>query len=456
MGERTTALIVEDSRTQTEHLRRLLEANGYRVSVASSGEAALEAARVARPNVVITDIVMPGMNGFELCRHLKDDPGLDNVPVALLTSLSDAEDVLRGLECGADDFITKPYEAPHLLSRLQSLLLNRQLSAREPARLCMEVHFRGRRHVIDANRMQVVNLLLSSYENAVYANRKLEKSQQALAGLNAELEERVKERTRQLAQEAANRQGVEQQLYQAQKMEAVGRLAGGVAHDFNNMLMVIRGFVDVLAREIPEADRKMRYIGEIRKAVDRSADLTQQLLVFSRKDAPALELLDLNEVVRETVGMLRQAIGQDVALVASHADQSLSVEADRGQLTQVLLNLAVNARDAMPGGGRLDILTSEEAATNERPRASAVLTVRDTGCGMTKDVQDRIFEPFFTTKEKGKGTGLGLSMVYGIITGFTGSISCESEPGRGSVFTVRLPLANPPEGSEGEKSGRVS
>lgn len=454
MSEKTTVLIVDEAGTQAEELCRLLEANGFRAIAVSSGEAAIEAAQTTRPDVVVTDIVMPGISGFELCRRLKSRPGFGDVPVVLLTSLSDAQDVLRGIECGADSFVTTPYESSEVLARLQNLMLNRGLPAREPARLHMEVHFRGSRHLIDADHLQVVNLLLSSYENAVAANQNLGRSRKALAKLNGELEERVASRTRQLAQEATDRQNVERQLYQAQKMEAVGRLAGGAAHDFNNMLMVIRGFTDVLAREIPGEDRKLRYIGEIRKAVDRAADLTQQLLVFSRKDAPSLEPLDLNEVVRESLEMLRQAIGADIILVASYAERSLVVDADRGQLTQVLMNLSVNARDAMPGGGQLEILTATESATAEASQGSAVLTVRDTGFGMAKDVQQHIFEPFFTTKDRGKGTGLGLSVVYGIVSGFGGAIACESELGHGSVFTIRLPLAGPPgKSTRGESDG---
>jgi two-component system sensor histidine kinase/response regulator len=425
MSEVIDIIVVEDSRTQAEQLRHLLEANGYTVRVADHGEAALAEMQAHAPDLVITDIVMPGMDGYELCRKIKDAAATREVPVVLLTSLSDAGDVLSGLECGADNFITKPYDGQYLLSLLENLLLNRRLYKQEPARLCMEVHFRGQRHLIDADRMQVISLLLSSYENAVYVNQKLARSQQELARLNAELEERVQEGTR--------------QLYQAQKMEAVGRLAAGVAHDFNNMLMVIRGFADMLGRETPAEDRRSHHIGEIRKAVDRASELTEQLLVFSRKDTPALEAIDLNEVLRDTTDMLERTIGGDVTLRTSYSPEALPVEADRGQLTQVLMNLAVNARDAITAGGRLEISTAAEAT-----EGSAVLVVRDTGCGMDQHVLDHVFEPFFTTKEKGKGTGLGLSVVYGIITGIAGSISCDSSPGQGTTFTIRLPLTDRP------------
>ena len=239
----------------------------------------------------------------------------------------------------------------------------------------------------------------------------------------------------------------EDQLRHAQKMEAVGRLAGGIAHDFNNLLTAILGYADLLLEELP-ADHPMRSdIDGIRKAAKSAAALTRELLAFSRKQVLQPVVLDMNEVVMSTEILLRRLIGADIDLVFQLEPQTDTVKADRGQMEQVLLNLVVNARDAMPDGGQLTIATSNVLfdnvglATNAPPASGpyVVLTVTDTGHGMTDEVQSRIFEPFFTTKEFGKGTGLGLATVYGIIQQSGGHIWVESEPGQGSSFHVGLP-----------------
>jgi PAS domain S-box-containing protein len=245
------------------------------------------------------------------------------------------------------------------------------------------------------------------------------------------------------------RRTLELQYQQAQKMEAIGRLAGGVAHDFNNLLTVILGYCDLLQAGLGEADPRRLDVGEIQKAGESAAGLTRQLLAFSRKQIIEPTLLDLNVVVADMRAMLERLIGEDVSVVLGlHAAPS-TVRADRGQVEQVILNLAVNARDAMTGGGRLSIDTdsvdfdAEYAATHlaVAPGPHVVLTVTDTGTGMTPQVQARLFEPFFTTKEPGKGTGLGLATVHGVVTQAGGSISVFSEVGRGASFKLHFPAA---------------
>ena len=248
--------------------------------------------------------------------------------------------------------------------------------------------------------------------------------------------------------DVSQRLKLEDQYRQAQKMEAVGRLAGGIAHDFNNLLTAIIGNSDLLSLDAPDSNPRFREaVSEIRTAADRAAGLTQQLLAFSRRQRLEPTVLDLGEVVTNTVGLLRRLIGEDIELSTRIGTGMRSVRADRGQLEQVIMNLAVNARDAMPRGGKLTIETSEvmldEQFVSGRPDIGpgryVVLAVTDTGHGMDAETQAHIFEPFFTTKEMGKGTGLGLATVYGIITQSGGQICVYSETDRGTTFKVYLP-----------------
>lgn len=254
-------------------------------------------------------------------------------------------------------------------------------------------------------------------------------------------------------EDVTQQRALEKQFQQAQKMEAVGKLAGGVAHDFNNLLMIIGASAGFAEQNKFDPEKISKYMRQIREATDIAASVTRQLLMFSRKQVLERHVQDLNGIVRDLSKMLPRLLGEDVKLVIRLGPGLQKVNIDRGHIEQVVMNLAVNARDAMPVGGELLIETANITIDEESPQshglkldrgAYAALSVRDSGVGMNEETKAQIFEPFFTTKERGKGTGLGLSTVYGLVVQNEGKISVETEPGKGSTFTVYFPAADGP------------
>jgi signal transduction histidine kinase len=280
-----------------------------------------------------------------------------------------------------------------------------------------------------------------------------------------ELEGRVAERTHELREanerllrERAEREEAERRLRQAQKMEAIGRLAGGIAHDFNNLLTVVQGYAELALQGSGKAEELRACLGEIEMASQRGATLTRQLLAFSRQQVLAPVVLDLDRLVTGLAGMLRRLIGENIELRTLPSPGLRRIQADQGQLEQVIVNLVVNARDAMPRGGTLEISTANIPADEALrlagpswpPGPGVLLSVSDTGVGMNPEIQSHLFEPFFTTKDRGKGTGLGLATVHGIVLQSRGSILVESVPGRGSTFKILLPAVEAPIAAGGD------
>jgi two-component system, cell cycle sensor histidine kinase and response regulator CckA len=271
------------------------------------------------------------------------------------------------------------------------------------------------------------------------SRRRFRQMEAKLQQLNAELADRVAERTDELERS-------QEQLLHAQKMEAVGRLAGGIAHDFNNLMTVILGHTEILGEALPEGDPARADLEDVKVAGERAAALTRQLLAFSRQQVLAPKVVSMNDVIAGTHKLLSRVIGEDVELRTIESTTAQPVCVDRGQIEQVLMNLAVNARDAMPRGGTLTLEISSTELDGSQLNLKAghytTVAVTDTGHGMNELTKARIFEPFFTTKAPGKGTGLGLSTVFGIVRQSGGAVAVDSEPGKGATFTLYFPVAS--------------
>jgi signal transduction histidine kinase len=269
---------------------------------------------------------------------------------------------------------------------------------------------------------------------------------------------RIKRAYEQLKEETEQRKQAQESFIQAQKMEIVGRLAGGVAHDYNNILTAILGYSQIMSMKLDESNPMRSMVDDIHEAAERATDLTRQLLAFSRKQVMEVKIVSLNMVVENISKMLRRLIGEDIELQLKLVESTGNVKADPGQIEQVIMNLVINARDAMPDGGDLTIETGQVELDKQyaamhgevEPGIYTVLMVTDTGKGMSPEEQEKIFEPFFTTKQRGKGTGLGLATVYGIVHQHNGHIYVYSELGKGSTFKIYLPL----ESGSAEKIGR--
>jgi signal transduction histidine kinase len=309
--------------------------------------------------------------------------------------------------------------------------------------------FLGKSYLISSEKEQILDLLIATYEDIVRTNRGQQESKVALTAAKQEIESYAHELERRVEERTAELLEQQQQLHQAQKMEAVGQLTGGVAHDFNNLLTIIIGNVDALATLFTSEPRAKEFAEMALKASLRGADLTRQLLAFSRQQRLQPRVIDLNDLVKGVTSLLRRTIGSNIEIRTELDGGLWLAEADPAHVESALLNLAVNARDAMPNGGQLTIETANKvldgsyAAENADVVAGnyAMLSVTDTGTGIPAAILNRVFDPFFTTKEVGKGTGLGLSMVYGFAKQSGGHARIYSEEGHGTAVRLYLPRA---------------
>jgi signal transduction histidine kinase len=445
----TRILVVEDSPTQAQQLQIILEAERYAVDLAANAEIALQIFTDQSFDMIISDIMMPGLSGYELCHRIKQDQRGHDIPVVLLSTLVDPMDIIRGLECGADNFITKPYEPEQLVDRIRTVFQNRRTRSQGKVAFGVEVMFLGRKFVVNSEKEQILDLLIATFEDIVRTNRGLQESKAELVAAKAQietyaldLERRVDERTRQLIEQ-------QQQLTQSQKMEAVGQLTGGIAHDFNNILTVIAGTIEILADAVADQPELAELTAMVDDAAQRGAELTQRLLAFARKQPLHPRVTDINELVIGAARLLRPTLGEHVEIESMLEDDAWPTLVDPGQLTTALVNLAVNSRDAMPNGGKLTLETGNvyldeayaEVHREVAPGAYVMVAVSDNGTGIAAAILDKVFDPFFTTKEVGKGTGLGLSMVYGFVKQSGGHIKIYCEEGHGTSIKLYLPRA---------------
>jgi len=447
-------LIAEDSITQSMQLQHILEENGYETVLAVNGREALRSLGVSKPSIVISDIMMPEMDGYELCRQIKSSASYSDISVILLTALAQPQAVIWALQCGADKFITKPYDEKHLLSTIEHLQLNENLKSTQEIQTGISVSYRGETYLITSNRWQILNLLLSTHEAAVAKNLELIGTQDELKTLNRELEERVLKRTEALQIEVVERKSAEtalqakneelntvlQQLWQAAKLATMGELASSIAHELNNPLATVSLRIESLTAQTAQDDPRRRELDIIGREVERMGNLVTNLLQFSRRSQKQISTVAICEEIEKTLELIYYHFRKnDIHIIREFAPAVPGILADSQQLRQLFLNLFTNASDAMPKGGTLTIRV---AAQPEEEKI--VIEIADTGTGILPEILSKVMEPFYTTKPEGKGTGLGLAICRRIVQEHQGTMDILSEgiPGQGTKVRITLSSTN--------------
>ncbi len=536
-GERATILLVDDNADMRNYVRRLLRQR-YEVHTATDGEAALSAIRELRPDLVLSDVMMPRLDGFALVRAIRSDPALADLPIVLLSARAGEDASIEGLETGADDYLIKPFSARELAARVSSALDRARLrsqerSARAALRESQHLLAEERAHLatlienlpvgvcflgpdgepllsnpafrrfipadlipsrlpdgeerwraIDADggrlkrdRYVAVRALKGEIVPGIeYLYRPIDgpeiwtlvsglplrnpegeitgaliviadidqqkRAQEALLRLNETLEQRIDAAT-------AEHEAALAKVHEMQKLETIGKLTGGLAHDFNNLLTPIVGSLDLIRRRYPADERSTRMVTRAMQSAERARLLVQRLLAFARRQHLEASPVDLSALVAGMDDLIESSLGPQVRVRKELPPDLPPAMVDPHQLELALLNLAVNARDAMPDGGAMTISGDVIDISAKRPNGLAPgryvrLSVIDTGAGMTPETLARAIEPFFSTKEVGRGTGLGLSMVHGLAAQSGGQLTLKSAPGEGATATLWLPCAQAP------------
>jgi len=540
-------LIADDLEDGRLLLRAVLEGAGYDVIEAAQGQEALSLAQSLNPGLIVSDVLMPVMDGFSLCRACKQDAALKATPFVFYTATyTDQRDRDFALNLGADLFIVKPIDPSEFLRLIQELLdayARGALTAKPTAYASEESYLKEYNEAL-------IHKLEDKLLELEHANRDLEKSEKRYREILDEIDDGYyevdltgnltffnnslceilgytpdelrgtnyralvntsnvgvvfslinhvfttgnvikatdwelirKDGTRRtvetsialmrgdnatpsgfrgIARDITEQKRLQEQFIQAQKIETIGQLAGGIAHDFNNMLTPIMGYTELLLNKVAPDDPMWASLDHIFRSAQRSRDLVRQLLAFARKQTLEMKALDLNATVRGFEQILRRTLHENVSLAFNLATILPTILADRGQIEQIIMNLSVNAQDAMPEGGTLCIETSEVYLDETYVKMHkdgavglyVVLAISDTGTGMDIGTLQKAFDPFFTTKAPGKGTGLGLSTVYGIAKQHGGSITAYSEPGHGTTFRIYFPVHGAPMANTSDETPR--
>jgi len=518
-------LVVDDTSENLKLLKEILTSQGYKVRPASNGEDALEAVNQRKPDLILLDIKMPGMDGYEVCRQLKAVPETHDIPIIFITASLDPKGVEKGLKLGAVDYINKPVREGEVLARVSTHLelyqmrcqLEQMVTLRTRALRKSDAKFRrlveglkdeyffyvhgvdGIFSYLSPSIEQVTGYMpedfmphYSKYFTDNHINKQARKhTEQSMRGEQQpayELEIYRKDGKRcwlevketpllddtgnvtaveGIAHDITKRKFMDKALHRTQRMEAIGQLTGGIAHDFNNLLGIIIGYLDVLDSLIKNDEELIKHTRTVKKAAFRAADLTKQLLGFSRPQAQNVAPTNINQTIHGMEDLITRSVTPEIEVALHLIDDPWLTNIDKGDFEDALLNLIVNARDAMPEGGKITLETLNKILDESDIKNNPTLTpgeyvqliVSDTGISIPAEDMEHVFEPFFTTKPPGKGSGLGLSMVFGFCKRSSGIVNINSEPGIGTTVQLYLPhfkrMVDEPVPVENENAGAV-
>ena len=435
-------LIVEDSPTQAERLRRLIQSLHYNARVAANGQLALAAIRERKPHLVLSDIVMPEMNGYDLCRAIKSDPTLRDIPVILVTSLNDPKDIIRGIECGADNFIRKPYAEDYLLNRISHMLMNQKLRKNQNVEIGIALYLGDQKHFINAERQQILDLLISTYEQAVQVNGELQARERQVIELNMRLAHHAAEL------ETINREIALKNLELAEASRMKSAFIANMSHELRTPLNAIIGFTGALLMKLPgplTADQD-KQLNTIRASARHLLSLINDILDVAKIEAGKLTLSiepvhcqELMAEVADTLRPLAQQKGLALEMALGEAGQPPAIiDTDRRALTQILINLLNNAiKFTEQGTVRISLAQREEDGVQVTE-----MSIADSGAGIKEEDQAKLFQAFSqldsTSTRHVEGAGLGLYLCQNLANAIGGALFFNSDYGSGSTFTLAL------------------
>ena len=435
-------LIVEDSPTQAERLRRLIQSLHYNARVAANGQLALAAIRERKPHLVLSDIVMPEMNGYDLCRAIKSDPTLRDIPVILVTSLNDPKDIIRGIECGADNFIRKPYAEDYLLNRISHMLMNQKLRKNQNVEIGIALYLGDQKHFINAERQQILDLLISTYEQAVQVNGELQARERQVIELNMRLAHHAAEL------ETINREIALKNLELAEASRMKSAFIANMSHELRTPLNAIIGFTGALLMKLPGplTPDQDKQLNTIRASARHLLSLINDILDVAKIEAGKLTLSiepvhcqELMAEVADTLRPLAQQKGLALEMELGTENQPPTIiDTDRRALTQILINLLNNAiKFTEQGTVRISLAQREEDGVQVTE-----MSIADSGAGIKEEDQAKLFQAFSqldsTSTRHVEGAGLGLYLCQNLANAIGGALFFNSDYGSGSTFTLAL------------------